>query len=330
MKRSTERVARRVLGCVVLMAGFQPAYVLAGCTMNNLATYQIGQTTFVDVFNDIPVGTMVRQGSAAGEGKLLLTCGAGDATFRGRWQGGNPPDGLLPLTVGGKPSGFGIRLFLQEGSSEVRRPFPHDFTRTFNQGDTIRSDQDMVSYEIYRMAGPVQFGDVDPGPIAQSNVDRLGGGLVVFRSMEIFRLIFRRPACSITSESINQEFPVGDYSVANFATPERATPWKEFRLTMENCLEPVGMVAHFTFGTPADADADDPALFSIRGALAPENVGLEIGDSRQKTIAPGEEVKFNAVGTGEDFVFNVRLRESKPTVRGGQFRRPVTVTVNFM
>jgi len=104
----------------------------------------------------------------------------------------------------------------------------------------------------------------------------------------------------------------------------------EFRLTVENCLEPVGMVAHFTFGSSADADSDTPELFSLRGNDAPENVGLEIGDSRRNTIKPGEEVRFNAVGTGEDFVFNVRLRESKPTVRGGRFRRPVTVLVDFM
>ena len=59
-------------------------------------------------------------------------------------------------------------------------------------------------------------------------------------------------------------------------------------------------------------------------------MGLEIGDSRRNTIKPGEEVRFNALATGEDFVFNVRLRESKPTVRGGRFRRPVTVLVDFM
>lgn len=332
MKQRTQPFLRHAL-CGAIAYGAMhaaPAMALPGCVMNNLATYQTGQTTYVDVYNDIPVGTMVREGRAAGEGKLLLTCGAGDATFRGRWQAGNPPDGLLPLTVGGKPSGFGIRLFLEEGASGIRRSFPHDFTRTFNEGDTVRSDQDVVSYEIYRMSGPVEFGNVDPGAIAQSNVDQSGGGLVVFRSMEIFKLIFRRPACSITSDSINQEFNVGDYSVANFATPERATQWKEFRLTVENCLEPVGMVAHFTFGTPADADADTPELFSLRGSDAPENVGLEIGDSRRNTIKPGEEVRFNAVGTGEDFVFNVRLRETKPTVRGGRFRRPVTVLVDFM
>ncbi|HEY4292567.1 fimbrial protein [Luteibacter sp.] len=296
--------------------------------MSNLATYQIGQTTYVDVFNDIPAGTMVRQGSAAGEGKLLLTCAAGDAMFRGRWQNGNPPDGLLPLTVGGKPSGFGVRLFIEEGGSGVKRSFPHDFTRTFNQGDTVRSDQDMVSYEIYRMNGPVEFGNVDAGPIAQSNVDQFGGGLVVFRSMEIYSLIFRRPACSITPETLTQDVHVGSVHLGDFDNPDRATPWKEFRLTVQECQEPVGMIASFTFGTAADADSSVPDLFSLRGG--PANVALEIGDNRKSTIKPGVPARLNALGTGEDFVFNVRMRGTNPSVGGGQFRRPVTVLVNFM
>lgn len=328
MKRPKDRLVRQLLGGSMLLAGLHAVPASAGCVMNNLATYQIGQTTFVDVFNDIPVGTMVRQGSDAGEGKLLLTCAGGDAMFRGRWQNGNPPDGLLPLTVGGRPSGFGIRLFIEEGGSGVRRGFPHDFTRTFNPGDTVRSDQDTVAYEIYRMSGPVEFGMVDPGPIAQSNVDALGGGMVVFRSMEIYSLIFRRPACSITPDTLNQDVHVGDVHVGDFVNPDRATPWKEFRLTVQQCQEPVGMIASFTFGTQGDADSAAPDFFSLPGG--PRNVALEIGDSRKNTVKPGVQTRLNALGTGEDFVFNVRMRGTNPSVGGGQFRRPVTVLVDFM
>lgn len=331
MKPWKERNTQRWLAGAALLAASYAAPSLAapGCIRNNLATYQIGQTTFVDVYNAMAEGQMVRQGSAAGEGKLLLTCGAGVATFRGRWQNGTVGD-LLPLTVGGKPSGFGIRLYLQDKAGGPVQPFPHDFTRTFADGDTVRSDDDVVSYEIYRMTGPVEFGAVDAGAIAQSNVDQRGGGMVVFRSMEIYRLIFRRPSCSITTESLNQEVDVGSYHVGNFATPDRATPWVEFRLTVKECLEPIGMVASFTFGSGADADADNPQLFSLKGANAPENVGLEVGDADRNTIEPGNPVRFNALATGKDFIFNVRMRETKPTVRGGEFQRPVTVLVDFM
>ncbi|NID16413.1 fimbrial protein [Luteibacter yeojuensis] len=327
MKQKTGLFLRRAIGCSVLLAGFHAAPAFAGCTMNNLATYHIGQTTYVDVHNAIPVGTMVREGSAAGEGKLLLTCDAGTAAFRGRWQAGNPADGLLPLTVGGRPSGFGIRLFLQESGTGPKRYFPHDFTRSFNAGDTVRSDGDVVGYEIYRMPGRVEFGNVDAGAIAQSNVDRTGGGLVVFRSMEIFNLIFRRPACTITPESINQDVDLGQAHVGDFDNPDRATPWTSFRLTVQECLEPVGMIASFTFGAPSDADPDAAQLFSIpRG---PQNVALEIADTRKNTIRPGVPVDFNALGTGEDFVFNARMRGTKQPVGAGEFSRPVTVLVDF-
>jgi len=300
----------------------------AGCRQVNLATYQIGQTTYVDVHNAMQENELVRYGEATGEGKLLLECEAGEATFRGRWQNQQAGD-LLPLTVGGRPSGFGIKLFLKD-DRDVTRSFPHDFTRQFAAGELVRSDDDRVRYEIYRMTGPVEFGRVDSGPIAQSNVTRSGGGLVTFRSMEIYSLIFRRPSCSITTESLNQSVDVGTFNASNFATPERATPWKEFRLTVKECLEPIGLVAKFVFGSSADTDPDDPTVFSLSGPEAPENVGLEIADEDRLTIEPGKERRVNAVATGKDYVFNVRLKETRPTVRGGRFSRPVTVLVEFI
>lgn len=321
---------RRIAWCTGLLAGSHvaPALAAAGCTQANLATYQIGQTTYVDVYNALLENQLVRDGEATGEGKLLLRCEAGEAMFRGRWQNQQTGD-LLPLTVGGKPSGFGIKLFLKD-DRDITRSFPHDFTRQFAAGEEVRSDDDKVRYEIYRMTGPVEFGRVDAGPIAQSNVTRAGGGLVVFRSMEIYSLIFRRPSCSITTESLNQTVDVGTYNASNFATPERATPWREFRLTVKECLEPIGLVAKFVFGSSADADAVDPTLFSLSGPEAPENVGLEIGDDDHLAFEPGKERRINAVGTGKDYVFNVRLKETRPTVRGGRFSRPVTVLVEFI
>lgn len=329
MRTPTKSYSRYIVAGSMLLAGCHvaPAMASSGCVKRNLATYQIGQTTFVDVHNDIKPGTMVRAGEAAGEGQLLLVCGAGTVQVRGRWQGAVSEGAPYPLSVNGKPSGFGLRLYLKDDEGGEPKPFPHTFSRTFTEGEEVRSDQDIVRYEIYRTEGPVEFGAVDTGPIAQSNIDRQGGGMVVFRSMEIYDLVFRRPACSITSESLNQDVHVGDFNASNFATPDRATPWKEFRLTVEECLEPIGLVASFVFGGPSDADKDDPQLFSLSG---PENVGLELGDPDKKTIEPGKEARFNAVGTGKDFVFNVRLRESKPTVRGGTFNRPITVRVDFM
>jgi len=316
-------------GCLLIAGAIASSTAHANCQMANLATYHIGQTTFVDVHNGVAEGEVVRTGSADGEGKVLLVCEAGDAHFRGRWQNGQTTTDPVPLTVRGRPSGFGIRLTLQENGGGPIRTFPHDFTQTFRQGETVTSNDDVVGYEIVRLSGPVEFGNVDPGAIAQANVEQPDGELVVFRSMEIFTMIFRRPACSISAETLNQTVKLGDYNPSNFATADRATPWVDFRLRVEECLEPVGMIAKFTFGMPSDADADLPEVFSMAGSGS-KNVGLELGDEDHRTMEPGKPIQLNALGTGKDFVFAARLRETRPSVEGGgAFVRPVRVQVDF-
>jgi type 1 fimbria pilin len=301
-----------------------------GCFYIADGIYQIGQTAQVVVTNDMAEGTIVRDEKAHGDGNILATCMQGVGTFEGDYTVPQVQS-LIPLTVGGKPSGFGLELYIEELLEQRTFPFPHRYERSFNMGDPVRSNHANIGYRIKRMSGPIEFGQVDARKIAEQWTYEPGGRRTApFRHMTIYELAFVRPSCSISTESLNQEVQVGDYSVANFATPDRATPWKEFRLTVEECQEPVGMVASFTFGTQADADSDNAEVFSLKGTDAPENVGLEIGDGSRKTIRPGEEARFNALGTGEDFVFNVRLRETKPTVRGGRFQRPVTVLVNFM
>jgi len=299
----------------------------AGCVMKNVAKYQIGQTSRVTVSNDIAVGDSAADGSARGEGKVLLECQGGLATFRGRLED-TPVGDLIPLTVHGNPSGFGVRLTMQEESGGPVLSFPHDFTRTFNAGDKVTSDSDIVTYDIIRMPGKVAFGKVDMKNVAEQNVSTPTGGMVVFRSMVIYDLTFVRPTCTI-DESINQTVHIGDFNPSNFATPDRATPWKEFKLRVLECKEPLGMIAQFTFGNAADADANMPSVFSMAGTGS-ENVGLELGDKDHKTMEPGELVEMNALAAGEEFLFHARLRETRLSViGGGTFSRPVKVQVDF-
>ncbi len=322
----TFSLRRALSGALALSSGVTgQALAAAGCTHVNLATYQIGQTTFVDVRNSDPEGKLLREGEAAGEGKLLLTCNQGRVTFRGRWEN-RQTEGLLPLTVGGQRAGVGLRLFLRERDG-VRRPFPHDIDRTMAQGEQVRSDMDSVGYEIYRMAGPVRFGKIDSRAIAQSNVDKVGGGLVVFRSMQVYDLVLRREACSIDWDDAKKPIELPAYNLSNFATPERATPWENFRLRVKHCSDPVGLIARFTFGGAGDADATHPAWFSLRG---PKNVAMELGSKDRQTIAPGVPIEMNALGSGEAYDFNVRLRETKPTVEGGVFSRVIRVQVDYL
>jgi len=100
-----------------------------------------------------------------------------------------------------------------------------------------------------------------------------------------------------------------------------------FYFRVESCAEPGGMIASFTFGKATDADPVLDELFSLTG---PKNVGLEIAsDDTKTTLRPGVPFLVNAVGTGRSYQFNARLRETQPTVRGGEFRRPLLVQVEF-
>jgi hypothetical protein len=99
-----------------------------------------------------------------------------------------------------------------------------------------------------------------------------------------------------------------------------------FHLRVDQCQEPVGLIARFTFGTRADAVVGQPDLFTLDG---PSNVGLELGDESKRNVAPGVSSLLNALGNGKAYLFHARLKETQPTVRGGQFSRAVNVLVEF-
>lgn len=300
-----------------------------GCFWAADGNYQLGQTAQIVVTNDMPPGELVRQERAHGDGNVLASCMEGPARFVGEYTVARQ-DGLVPLTVGNEPSGFGIEVFIDELKEPQHHEFPHEYTLTFKKGDAVRSNDANIGYRVKRMTGPVKFGRVDMRTIAQqSSYQPNGVKTRPFRHLKVYELFFVRPGCSISADTLNQTVDLGAYNASAFANPDRATRWVPFHLTVEECAEPVGLVADVTFGTPADADADMPAVFSLPDPRAPKNVGLEIADGDRKTIRPGVVASFNAVGSGKDFPFNVRFRETKDTVRGGVVSRPVTVLVNF-
>ncbi|SEW28428.1 fimbrial protein [Luteibacter sp. 329MFSha] len=326
MKTSSKSLMLLLVALASVGAGNDAAAKEGGCARENLATYQLGQTRFIDAENDMDPGTPVAHGNDHGEGKVLLRCVEGVAHFRGTYA--QPLEGgLIPLYVNNQRAGLGIRVTLRDNNAGPVREFPHAFDETFKLNDAVTSDEDDVAYEVVRMTGPIVFGAVDTDLIAQQSVSLPGSGAeIVFREMKIYEMTIRRPTCSITPDTLDQTVEVGDYNLSNFATPDRATPWVRFRLTVQECAEPVGLVAKFTFGTQNDADGDNPDLFRLTG---PQNVGLELGNADKKTMRPGEEIRMNALGTGKDYEFYVRLRETKPTVRGGVVKLPVAVLVEF-
>lgn len=327
----TPRMLLPAGGFIALLAATHAGDARAadGCVHSANTNYQIGQTAEIEVSNDIAPGTVVREGKARGDGSVVASC-KGDVTLDGAYTA-TRPDGLIPLTVGGQPSGFGIEVYLEEDAGAGRTyEFPHQYQRSFGKGGFIRSNDINVGYRVRRMPGNIVFGRVDQTKIAEQRASSIIGGFTTpFRHMQIYEMWFKRPSCSISAETLNQTVPMGSYSLADFKNPDRATTWVNFQLTVKECKEPAGQIAQFIFGTPADADTNAPQLFRMLGS-APAHVSLEIADETKRTIEPGKPYQANALATGEDFDFYVRLRESRYSVGGGAFTRPVTIRVDFL
>ncbi|WP_285403902.1 fimbrial protein [Luteibacter sp. ME-Dv--P-043b] len=322
------RTIRRASCALPLLLFAMPAMAISsGCYWQAEGNYQLGQTAQITVSNAMAPGTVVRDDVAYGDGNRLAKCGKGYATLEGDYTVARE-GGMVPLTVGGQPSGFGIEVYIHDLRNSQHYEFPHRYQRYFGLGDGVIGNDAVVGYRVKRLGGPVRFGRVDSRVIAQQWSYQPGNVRTrAFRHLVVYDLQFVRPTCSISAESLNQVFDVGTYHVGNFATPERATPWRPFHLVVQECAEPVGLVASFTFGRAADADPTVSELFSLSG---PRNVGLELAsDDTRTTIRPGVPFLANALGTGRSYDFNVRLRETGPTVRGGAFRRPIVVQVDF-
>jgi type 1 fimbria pilin len=329
MIEMTRTVRRHLPRAAILATLWHPAAAFAangGCYHSADGYYQIGQTAQIVVSNDMAPGTVVRDEKAHGDGNVLATCIEGVATFEGDYSAVTI-DSLVPLTVGGRPSGFGVELYIEELLDGTTFPFPHRYQRNFKLGDPVRSNHANIGYRIKRMTGPVEFGAFDRVTIGQQwTVQPNGARTKPFRHMAIYDLTLVRPACSIVVDDLNQTVKLGPYNASNFATPDRATPWVAFNLRVEQCQEPVGLVAQFTFGTKADGVAGQPDLFSLEG---PTNVGLELGDEYKRNVSPGVPSRLNALGSGKAYTFHARLRETQATVRGGMFSRAVNVLVEF-
>jgi type 1 fimbria pilin len=300
-----------------------------GCVKTANTNYQIGQTAEIEVTNDMPPGTIVRDEKAIGDGSVVASC-VGDVRLDGRYTA-VLTEGLIPLTVGGQLSGFGIEVYVEEnaGAGPVYG-FPHTYARSFGKGGFIRSDDVKVGYRVKRMSGIIRYGRVDQAKVAEQAASALTGGFTApFRHMKIYEMWFTRPSCSISAETLNQTVSMGSYSLADFKNADRATRWINFKLTVQECKEPVGQIARFTFGNASDADPNAKELFKMLGST-PTHVGLEIASASKHTIEPGKPYEANALATGEDFDFFVRLRETLYSVGGGAFTRPVTIRVDFL
>jgi type 1 fimbria pilin len=300
----------------------------AGCHLQNVANFQVGQSAFVQVSNDDPAGKVLRSNVAFGEGVELLRCDAGLVAFRGRWSPEAGGD-LRMLTVGGKEAGVAVKLALSEQDVGPERAFPFQFTRAMLQDETIRSTADVLRYEIVRATGPVVYGPVDATPVAYTDAEDGKGGWARFRTMNVYEMTLQRPACALEPEDMNQRVELPAYSVSNFDAVERATPWSPFFLRVLACSDPQGLIARMRFGVPGDAEPGHPEWFSLPPG-APPNVALELGGDGKAPMRPGAPIDLPALGTGGRYEFAVRLRETRPSAGAGRFSRPVRVEVEYL
>jgi type 1 fimbria pilin len=330
MKDKSPRIItrRRLLALALLSLAAAPAFAADnGCYHSANGYYEIQPPSDIIVNERMAPGEVIRDYAAHGKGNVLATCMAGTGTLEGGYIV-PATNGLVPLTVGGVNSGFGVRLSIIERGDEREFPFPHRYTRQFTVGQPIRTSDADMRVVIERMSGPVAFGRADVKTIAQQWSYQPGGGAKTapFRHVSTTNIVFARATCSLVPDDLNQTVKFAPLSLSAFGNPERATPWQAFHIGVQDCEDPKNLIARFTFGVVGDSDTLRPELFSLRG---PQNVGLEIATEAKKTIEPTRPVDMPALGSGERYAFFTRLRETQATVRAGVFARPVKVVVEY-
>lgn len=321
------RHRRCIAALAICAAPIAPVFAADnGCYHSANGYYEIDPPGDLIVNEGIAPGEVIRDYAAHGKGNVLATCMDGTATLEGGYT--VPVSGdLVPLTIGGAASGFGVRLRIEELADSRRFPFPHRYTRVFKKGDPIRTNDADMGVEIVRMPGTVRYGKVDERTIAQQwSYQTDGAKTAAFRHVSTKNIVFARATCSLVPEDLNQAVNLTPISLSAFANAERATPWEAFHIGVADCKDPGGVIARFTFGEGSDGYGPQKDLFSLNG---PRYVGLELGNRDKQNIKPGVSIELDALGTGERFDFFARMREANGTVQAGQFTRPVKVNVEF-
>jgi hypothetical protein len=242
-------------------------------------------------------------------------------------------NGVYQFTVNGQPSGVGLEIFVSEDGGP-KKQFPYQESLTIpNANPWTRSTTYYTS--LVRVGGaPVVYGAVDNQgqTIVQNNLRNSSGmptNAQPYRFLVLGDFVLVRPSCSIDTASLNQTVRLGDdHNVSAFAN---STPsaWVPFNLTIANCDDPT-VLANITFGTGADADANNNTLFSMNQG-GPEGLGIAIATAGMSSTAmlPGQTQTFPNPGSGNSFAFQARLQPTIGQVTPGVINRPVTVLVNF-
>ncbi|MDF4004399.1 hypothetical protein P3W33_13440 [Luteibacter sp. PPL552] len=329
--------ARKAVVSVVLLSSMYvpDAWAKWGCESVGKVSYRIGtayEHAGIPAGGSLP-GQVVATGQGLRSGEPhVLQCKKGVITFDHVWVPVSAGD-TRPLTIGGLPSGLGLKVSVRRKDAEHFR-YPSATHWNLDNGwvviggTPVDVTDESVHYDIVRVAGPLRFGRLDPGVVGQSfATNTKGGGRLAYETLEMAGVVVQRPACGIVVDDLHQVVRMGDYGVADFRNADGATPWLPFHLRVSSCPYPAGLIARFTFGIPGDATPDDPQGFALPG---PRHVALQLATADLRAIAPARPVVLGALGNGQRFTFHARLRQAGSPIGGGRFSRQLRLMVEFL
>lgn len=235
--------------------------------------------------------------------------------------------------VDGTPTGVGFRFrFTDNDGTESNVPYQRQVTlRRTNGPETWQSS---VQVEYIKLRDDVRYGQVENDAyLARTRVTTAGvfppGEINTLRRVRTRALTLVAPTCSIDAGELNQEVPLGHYSVADFQS-QTATPWVPFHLTVTSCANTNERFADITFGQGADADPNNNALFSMnQDGPAGLGIAIQANNGINVSMTPGATQEFAALGNGQRYEFQARLARTVGEVTPGTINRPVTVRVTF-
>jgi type 1 fimbria pilin len=320
---------RRVAIALFAAAAFHVLPVWAGCSISTMSQYPIRRTADLVVGSGVPVGQVVSESVVNGPNRLELICLPGSARFFSGLIVSAPSDpSVVPLTVGGQPSGFGARFAIKEEGESDFHDLPIDRSRTFTVRTNINGNA-QIRYQLVRLPGPINYGEFERGVLAQSVVTLANNvSLGAFRTISMDSMAIARPSCSISSGSLNQTVSLGTHAISSMPRAGDGSPWRPFQLVMEQCDDPLHVIADITFGLGSDADRSDGDLFAVNAGGA-QGVGIEIQGPGNVPIVPGQMTSLPAIATGQAFDFRARYQHTPAAVTAGAANKAVTVTVNF-
>jgi len=305
----------------------------AACTVTYTPPFAVNRPAGILVDGDLPAGSPIRT-TMADSATARIQCTAPTTTeVSMELQGDGLVSGdIREITVGGQPSGLGIRLFAKTQGDAGYAVLPRKAMKSFPAGESRW--QTFFYAEYVRTGGSVRYG------LADTTVNgRLGRIWVpdaaaftpnrIINPVKMERLELIRPACSIETGSLNQDVSLGNYLVSDLRNGKVTPGWQTFRLTMAACANPADLLTDITFGTAADADVNNATLFYMN-ATGPGGYGIaiETGDGAFRMV-PGRSREFAAIGTGASYPFRARLERTAGAVTAGRIHRPVAVRVTF-